>query len=116
MIEESKRLEYWNFLISEKNQPRPKGITIHRLAVIKAALLRHADLWNRVIEGYAAASLPAAEFYESGDSYAVRSRADFWEAVRSTIVRDENRKSIPPAPKNNSKYTGSKNRRTRMKR
>ncbi len=49
MIEESKKNEFWNFLTTEKNQPRPKGITIQRLAVIKPIAIE-SDLWLDVIE------------------------------------------------------------------
>ena len=66
MTEESKRIEYWNFLTSEKNQPRPKGLTIHRLAVIKPLLIAQHDLWSQVIERHGAGTLTAAEFYQSG--------------------------------------------------
>ncbi len=125
MIEESKRIEYWNYLTLEKNQPRPRGITVQRLAVVKSELLKRVDLWNRVIENYGALSIPAADFYESGDASALRSRADFWEAVRGIIVREESRRSnrTEPAisnsqsdPKNNRKNPAEKNRRFRTKR
>ena len=100
MTEESKRIEYWNFLTSEKNQPRPRGLTVHRLAVIKPLLIAQPDLWSRVIELHGAEVLTATEFYQSGEASAVRSRADFWNAVRSFILReDRNRIALDKLPK-----------------
>ncbi len=93
MTEESKRIEYWNFLTSEKNQPRPKGLTVHRLAVIKPLLIAQPDLWSRVIELHGASTLKAAEFYQSSDASAIRSRAEFWDAVRNFILRADRNKS-----------------------
>jgi hypothetical protein len=125
MIEESKRIEYWNYLTTEKNQPRPKGITVQRLAVIKLELIRRAEVWRRIIESHGALERRAADFYESSDPSSVRSRTDFWEAVRSIIVRDESRKNrLPESPMshrrsisvNSRKNPAGKNRRSRSKR
>ena len=100
MTEESKRIEYWNFLTTEKNQPRPKGLTVHRLAVIKPLLIAQPDLWSQVIELQGAGTRTAAEFYQSGDLSAIRSRTDFWDAVRGFISReDKNRSSRNESPK-----------------
>jgi hypothetical protein len=110
MTEESKRIEYWNFLISEKNQPRPKGLTVHRLAVIKPLLIAQLDLWSRVIELYGAEALTAAEFYQSGKVSAARSRADFWDAVRGFILReDRNRIAQDESPKRHRRETDNRN-------
>lgn len=91
MISESKKIEFWNFLTTEKNQPRPKGITVHRLAMLKPAMLGSDDLWQQVIEDSGAADRSAAEFYESDENSSVDSRAVFWSAVRRLISELENR-------------------------
>ena len=82
MINESKRIEFWNFLIAEKNQARPKGITIQRLAVIKPALIGSDELWIKVIEQHGASDRNSAEFYQSNEPAAILSRTAFWDAVR----------------------------------
>ncbi len=115
MTEESKRIEYWNFLTAEKNQPRPKGLTVHRLAVIKPLLIAQPDLWSQVIERHGAAALTAAEFYQSGELSAVRSRADFWEAVRGFILReDRNRIAQDESPKRRRLETDNRNNRNKQ--
>lgn len=91
MIAENKRIEFWNFLTGEKNQPRPKGITIQRLAVIKPTLLTFDELWATVIDQYGASDRTAAEFYGSKEEQSVRSRADFWTTVGSFIRQSENK-------------------------
>ena len=93
MTEEIKRIEYWNFLTAEKNQPRPKGITVHRLGVVKPQFLKLDDVWSEVIDKYNAGDQSAALFYKSGEAAAVRSRAAFWDAVRSFIVREGSKSS-----------------------
>lgn len=85
MTEESKRIEYWNYLTGEKQQPRPKGITAQRLAVIKPQILKSNELWFDVIERYGAASKSAAEFYQSTAAGVADSRSIFWAAVRRVI-------------------------------
>ena len=113
MTEESKRIEYWNYLTGEKNQPRPKGLTVHRLAVIKPLLIAQSDLWSRVIEQHGTAALRAAEFYQSGEASAVRSRTDFWDAVRDFILR-EGRNRIAqdePAARHRQKTDNRNNRK-----
>jgi len=115
MTEESKRIEYWNFLTSEKNQPRPKGLTVHRLAAIKPLLIAQPDLWSRVIELHGAAALTAAEFYQSGEVSAVRSRADFWDAVRDFILReDRNRIRRNEPSKSQRLKTDNRNNRNKQ--
>lgn len=115
MTEESKRIEYWNFLTTGKNQPRPKGLTVHRLAVIKPLLISQDDLWSRVIEGHGARALTAVEFYQSGDLSAVRSRTDFWDAVRGFILReDRNRNSQNESPKFRRQKTLNRNNRKKQ--
>lgn len=89
MIEESKKNEFWNFLITEKNQPRPKGITIQRLAVIKPIAIE-SDLWLDVIERHGATNRTAREFYQSAEAVSTDSRTNFWEAVRGIILLAEN--------------------------
>ncbi len=99
MIEESKKNEFWNFLTTEKNQPRPKGITIQRLAVIKPIAIE-SDLWLDVIERHGAADRTAQEFYQSAEAASTDSRTNFWEAVRGIILQEENER----------KNTGRQNR------
>lgn len=118
MIEESKRIEYWNYLTAEKNQPRPRGITLQRLAVIKPEILRREDLWHEVIERPGAGDIAASEFYKTNGSASVRSRADFWEAVRSVILQEESKrnrqnKSLEP---NGNEQRAKISRSTRQKR
>jgi hypothetical protein len=85
MINESKRIEFWNFLTTEKNQPRPKGITVQRLAVIKSDLISSDEIWRVVIELPGVGDRGAAEFYRSHEPASVSSRMEFWNAVRSHI-------------------------------
>ena len=93
MIAESKRIEFWNFLVTEKNQARPKGITIQRLAVVKPVLIGLDELWIKVIEQHGASDRSAAEFYRSNEPAAILSRTAFWDGVRSIIRQDENKRS-----------------------
>lgn len=93
MIEESKRHEYWNFLTTEKNQPRPKGITVQRLAVIKEAIINRAEMWTNVIGREGVEVLPATDFYQKNEPDSLRSRTLFWDEVRSVILEQENRRS-----------------------
>lgn len=106
MSNESKRIEFWNFLTTEKNQARPKGITVHRLAVIKPAILGLDDVWSTVIDQYDAGGRTAAEFYQSKEPAAVLSRTDFWAAVRSIIMEGENKTT----QKNNRSFSGGRSR------
>ncbi|MDQ3711543.1 MAG: hypothetical protein M3388_04920 [Acidobacteriota bacterium] len=89
MIEESKKNEFWNFLTTEKNQLRPRGITTQRLAVIKPIALE-SDLWLDVIERHGATNRAAQEFYQSAEAASTNSRTTFWEAVRGIILLAEN--------------------------
>lgn len=115
MTEESKRIEYWNFLTSEKNQPRPKGLTVHRLAVIKPLLIAQPDLWSLVIELHGAGTLSAAEFYQSGEMSATRSRADFWDAVRDFTLRADRNSIVYDEPLTRHRMeTGNKNNRQKQ--
>jgi hypothetical protein len=115
MTEESKRIEYWNFLTGEKNQLRPKGLTVHRLAVIKPLLIAQPDLWSRVIELHGAGAITATEFYQSGEVSATRSRADFWDVVRGFILReDRNRIAQDKLPKQSRKGTDNRNNRNKQ--
>lgn len=88
MIEQKTRREFWGYLTTEKNQPRPKGLTVQRLAVIKPLALA-SDLWMDVIERHGAAGRTAQEFYASMEAAAMQSRAAFWEAVRGIIRSEE---------------------------
>ncbi len=101
MISQNRKLEFWNFLISEKNQPRPKGITIQRLAVIKPILIGFDDLWLTIIDQYGAVDRGAAEFYQSNEAASVHSRTEFWTAVRN-LIRDDEIKKNHQNQRNNS--------------
>lgn len=98
MISQNRKLEYWNYLISEKNQPRPKGITIQRLAVIRPAILCLDDLWMRIVDSQDAGESSAAEFYGANEPGAIDSRTEFWNAVRSFIRQCENNKPVQKQP------------------
>lgn len=89
MISQNRRLEFWNFLIAEKNQPRPKAITGHRLAVIRPLMLGIDEVWIKVIGHSATGEHSAADFYESKTPESVISRTEFWIAVRHLIRQNE---------------------------
>jgi hypothetical protein len=89
MISENRRLEYWNFLTAEKNQPRPKGITTQRLAVIRPTILDLDEVWLKVIGPVNTDERSASDFYESKEPEAIISRTEFWSAVRSLIMQGE---------------------------
>lgn len=91
MISENRKLEFWNFLISEKNQPRPKGITMQRLAVIRPAILSLEDVWLKIVDQNEIGDRSAVDFYGSKEPAANDSRTEFWEAVRKMIRQDENK-------------------------
>ncbi len=93
MTAETKRIEYWNFLTAEKNQPRPKGITVHRLGVVKPQFLKLDEVWSEVIDKYDAGNQAAVLFYQSGEAGAVQSRTAFWNAVRGFIAREGGKSS-----------------------
>ena len=100
MIAEKKRIEYWNFLTTEKNQARPKGITTQRLALIKPALIGLDEVWAKVIELSGAIDRAAPEFYGSKEDVAVQSRKDFWAAVGGFIRQSEIRFKQPEKKQN----------------
>ena len=93
MISQNRRLEFWNFLTAEKNQPRPKGITTQRLAVIRPSILELDEVWIKIIDPDTTGERSAVDFYGSNESAAVNSRTVFWTAVRNIILQDENNKS-----------------------
>jgi hypothetical protein len=115
MIDESKKIEFWNFLVTEKNQARPKGITIQRLAVIKPVLISSDELWIKVIEEQGASDRSSAEFYQSNEPAAILSRTAFWDSVRSIIRQNENKTSQgnqrPKTSANPRRKPVSRNRR-----
>lgn len=118
MIAEIKKIEFWNFLTTEKNQPRPKGITIHRLALLKPVIIGSDDLWRQVVESSGAANRSAADFYQSDERSSVDSRAAFWGAVRRLITEQENRgnkRANSPARAVNKTQTKSVSRTGRRK-
>ena len=106
MIKESKKIEFWNFLTTEKNQPRPKGITVQRLAVIKPIAIK-SDLWLDVIERQGATERNAQEFYQSTDAASTDSRTDFWKAVRRIILKGENERKNTDRPNRNALATAN---------
>jgi hypothetical protein len=100
MVSQNRRLEFWNFLIAEKNQPRPKGITTQRLAVLRPAILDLEEVWLKVIDADKTGERSAADFYGSKEPESIISRTEFWSAVRSLIRQREtkpieNRQSKP---------------------
>lgn len=106
MISENRRLEFWNFLIAEKNQPRPKGITTQRLAVIRPAILSLDDLWLKIVDPRKDGEQSAADFYGTNEPGANDSRTEFWNAVRSFIRQSETQKNEqhqPSKPKRGSR-------------
>jgi hypothetical protein len=78
MISQNRRLELWNFLTAEKNQPRPKGITTQRLVVIRPAILDLDDVWMKVIGQYGTVDCSAADFYGLKAPESIISRTEFW--------------------------------------
>lgn len=123
MTEESKRRQYWDYLTTEKNQPRPKGITVQRLAVIRQAIIERVDLWANVIGLNGAEVIPATEFYQKSDSDSLRSRTAFWDAVRGVIIEQEDHRNRQKqlsgqkritSPKRRTENTSVGNRRGRF--
>ncbi len=110
MIKESKKIEFWNFLTAEKNQARPKGITMQRLAVIKSAILK-SDIWTEIIGRHEAADKTAQEFYQSADAAAALSRTQFWEAVRGIIRQGETERQNTEGRRNPRSNTNGGKRR-----
>jgi hypothetical protein len=101
MISENRRLELWNFLTAEKNQPRPKGITSQRLAVIRPMILDLDEVWIKIIGQDNTGERSAADFYGSNEPESVVSRTEFWAAVRSYIRQGETKTVVnqPSKPK-----------------
>lgn len=103
MISENRKLEFWNFLIAEKNQPRPKGITTQRLAVIRPVILDIDEIWMKVIGPDIAGERSASDFYESKEPASVISRTEFWSAVLSIIRQSETKTVENQTSKPNNK-------------
>ena len=112
MISENRRLEFWNFLIGEKNQPRPKGITSQRLAVIRPAMLELEDVWMKVIGPENTGERSPADFYGSKESESNISRTEFWSAVRSIIRQYETKTVENQTSKPNNKRRQVNNGKT----
>jgi hypothetical protein len=91
MISENRKLEFWNFLTAEKNQPRPKGITTQRLAVIRPAILSLDEVWLKIVDQHEIGDRSAVDFYGSNDRAAINSRTEFWDAVLKIIRQDGNK-------------------------
>lgn len=111
MISENRKLEFWNFLTAEKNQPRPKGITTQRLAVIRPLILGLEEVWLKIIGPDNSGDRSAADFYESKEPGSVISRAEFWSAVRK-IINQRETKTIENQP---SKQNSRNNRINKIK-
>lgn len=111
MISENRKLEFWNFLTAEKNQPRPKGITTQRLAVIRPLILGIEEVWLKVIGPDNTGERSAADFYGSKEPESVISRTEFWSAVRS-LIRQRETKIIENQP---SKQNSRNNRINNVK-
>ena len=102
MISENRKLEFWNFLIAEKNQPRPKGITTQRLAVIRPAILDLEEVWIKVVGSNNTDERSAADFYGSKEPESVVSRMEFWAAVSSLIRQQGETKTVKNRPSKQS--------------
>ncbi len=111
MISENRKLEFWNFLTAEKNQPRPKGITTQRLAVIRPMILELDEVWLKVIGQDNTGDGSAADFYGSKEPESVISRTEFWSAVRKFIKQSET-KTVEHQP---SKQNSRNNRINKVK-
>lgn len=98
MNSESRKLEFWNFLIAEKNQPRPKGITMQRLAVIRPALFNLDDVWLKIVDQHKIGDRSAVDFYASKEPAAINSRTEFWDAVGKIIRQAENKANKQSQP------------------
>jgi hypothetical protein len=111
MISKNRRLEFWNFLIAEKNQPRPKGITAHRLSVIRPVILDLDEIWMKVIGPDTSSESSASDFYGSKEPESLISRTEFWSAVRSFIKQGETKTAGKQTSKPNSKRRPANNRK-----
>jgi len=109
MISENRKLEFWNFLTAEKNQPRPKGITTQRLAVIRPLILGLDEVWLKVIGPDNTGELSAADFYGSKEPEAAISRTEFWSAVRK-FIRQSETKTIENQPSKSNRRNNRINR------
>lgn len=109
MISENRKLEFWNFLTSEKNQPRPKGITTQRLAVIKPVILSLDEVWLKIIGPDNTGERSAADFYESKELESATSRTEFWSAV-SNLIRNDKTKKVENHPANPNSRRGRFNK------
>jgi len=115
MISQNRRLEFWNFLTAEKHQPRPKGITTQRLAVIRLAILDLDEVWMKVIGQYDTSERSAADFYGSKAPESVISRTEFWAAVSSFIRQGETKTIDNQRSKPNRQRHQIKNRKAKRK-
>jgi hypothetical protein len=112
MISKNRRLEFWNFLIAEKNQPRPKGITSHRLSVIRPKILDLDEIWIKVIVPETTGERSASDFFGSKEPASAISRTEFWSAVRSFIRQGDTKTIENQTSKPNSKRRSANNRKT----
>jgi hypothetical protein len=85
MVNQEKRIEYWNYLTTEKAE-RPKGVTDKRLEKIKSEILADDQFWFQVIERHGAEFMSPVELYaEERRNRADHSRGNFWSMIREKI-------------------------------
>lgn len=85
MIPESKRIEFWDYLLAEK-RPRPKGVTTRRLLKVRQEVIADDFFWDDVIYRFGATHVSAREFYGEERRFASdQSRSNFWAMVREKI-------------------------------
>jgi hypothetical protein len=89
MTSREKRIEFWDFLTTEKVQ-RPRGVTNRRLAKVREKVLANDFFWADVIERHGATHMTAVEFYvEENRARSDHSRSNFWSMVREQISIEE---------------------------
>ncbi len=98
-------------MIAEKNQPRPKGITSHRLSVIRPMILDLDEIWMKVIGPDITCERSASDFYGSKEPESLISRAEFWSAIVSFIRQGEHKTIKNQTSKPNSKRRSANNRK-----
>lgn len=99
-------------MIAEKNQPRPKGITAHRLSVIRPVILDLDEIWMKVIGPDTPSELSASDFYGAKEPESLISRTEFWSAVRGFIRQGETKTAGNQTSKRHSKRHSANNRKT----
>lgn len=86
MIDEARKLQYWNHFTDESNKSfRPKKITDIRLKQIKKIVLGDDLLWQEVIAHHQANDKTPNELKEVSLSNYESARTDFWAKIRQKI-------------------------------